>query len=231
MMEKMKNDILLEKFVKDKQDSKIEYLVYNRLPIIIRDQLTNNIDLDHLVTILEDILPREFTNDLDSIIILDSKIFDQREVNAFYHDRKLYVSNKQDNLDDLLDDILHEYAHALEAKYSDLLYSDQQIKDEFMLKRSRLSRAIGYQGFDINAYDFNNIEYNKEFDNFLYKDVSYELIDNLTNHGLFISPYAATSLREYFAVGVEEYLLGNKEELKAISPALFFKIEEFFGTR
>jgi len=44
--------------------------------------------------------------------------------------------------------------------------------------------------------------------------------------GLFVSPYAATSLREYFAIGFEEYHLKDRVYLKKISPKLYFKIEE-----
>jgi len=44
--------------------------------------------------------------------------------------------------------------------------------------------------------------------------------------GLFYSPYAATSLREYFANGFENYFLKNKIYLKKISLNLYNKIEE-----
>jgi hypothetical protein len=43
--------------------------------------------------------------------------------------------------------------------------------------------------------------------------------------GLFPSPYAATSVREYFARGFEEYTMSNKKELKQSCPVLYNKIE------
>ena len=42
--------------------------------------------------------------------------------------------------------------------------------------------------------------------------------------GLFVSPYAATSLREYYASGFEDYYLNNGKVIKKISPALYEKI-------
>ena len=59
---------------------------------------------------------------------------------------------------------------------------------------------------------------------FLYADVGYPLLTSLTM-GLFISPYAATSLREYFARGFEEYYIGDRKYLTNISPVLYNKIE------
>jgi hypothetical protein len=44
--------------------------------------------------------------------------------------------------------------------------------------------------------------------------------------GLFYSPYASTSLREYFANGFEAYFLGQREYLPKIGQHLFIKLEE-----
>ena len=67
-------------------------------------------------------------------------------------------------------------------------------------------------------------EYVDELDNFLYDQIGYDKIIPLTV-GLFTSPYSVTSLREYFANGFEEYLSGEKDYLKEISPSLYNKIE------
>jgi len=48
---------------------------------------------------------------------------------------------------------------------------------------------------------------------------------------LFYSPYAITSLREYWANGFENYLLGDRERLKDLSPILFRKVEEIISER
>jgi len=44
--------------------------------------------------------------------------------------------------------------------------------------------------------------------------------------GLFSSPYSVTSISEYLANGLEDYLAGDTNYLKEISPALFKKINE-----
>ena len=75
------------------------------------------------------------------------------------------------------------------------------------------------------TYDMRNrfhSEYDKYFDQYLYKEVGYEKLVSLTM-GLFASPYAATSLREYFANGFEAYFIGDRKGLQNISPVLYNK--------
>jgi hypothetical protein len=68
-------------------------------------------------------------------------------------------------------------------------------------------------------------QYNPHLDQFFVKTVGYPLLTTLVN-GIFNSPYAATSLREYFARGFEEFVMGDRHYLRKISPVLYSKIEE-----
>jgi hypothetical protein len=47
----------------------------------------------------------------------------------------------------------------------------------------------------------------------------------MTN-GLFISPYAATSLREYFANAFEEFFVNDMKPVKDLTPSIYKKIIE-----
>ena len=47
--------------------------------------------------------------------------------------------------------------------------------------------------------------------------------------GLFVSPYGATSIQEYFANGFEKYYLDNPRRVRDISPILYRKIEEIIN--
>ena len=79
-------------------------------------------------------------------------------------------------------------------------------------------------GYKIPPSYFLNVEYNKEFDELLYKKIGYAKLGEMLM-GLFISPYAPTSLREYFATGFTEfYMDSNHNYLKKLSPALYDKI-------
>ena len=70
-------------------------------------------------------------------------------------------------------------------------------------------------------------EYDYEFDEFLLKDIGYDKLSSIVS-GLFISPYAPTSLREYFATGFTEFYLNPNEHtfLKQLTPALYNKLEK-----
>jgi hypothetical protein len=49
--------------------------------------------------------------------------------------------------------------------------------------------------------------------------------------GLFLSPYGATSLREYFSNAFEGYFLNDeKEYVKKISPAVYNKLDKLFNS-
>ena len=81
-------------------------------------------------------------------------------------------------------------------------------------------------GYDIEKINFSKTTFDKKLDNYLLNVVGYEKFENLTNYGLFLNPYAATSIREYFATGFEEYILGDANELQRISPCLYKKIKD-----
>ena len=80
------------------------------------------------------------------------------------------------------------------------------------------------EGFDVSMEMALDPDYFREFDEFLYKEVGYPVLTTLTM-GLFYSPYAITSLREYFANGFENYFEGGAQEVKEISPVLYNKID------
>ena len=67
--------------------------------------------------------------------------------------------------------------------------------------------------------------YSEEVDLFLHKDVTYRVLWEMIP-GLFPSPYAATSVREYYARGFEEYFMGERKALKDICPILYSKLQQ-----
>ena len=59
-------------------------------------------------------------------------------------------------------------------------------------------------------------------------EVGYPTLLSLTM-GLFVSPYGATSIQEYFANGFEKYFLDNPLTVRDMSPVLYRKIEEIIN--
>lgn len=189
------------------------------------DPLPNGINLDHILKAVEKNFPSHYFKGVKGIKINHLKDFDEREVNALYRDGYLHITNQQDNHQDILDDIVHEFAHHLETIHLEKIYGDESIKKEFLKKRKQLEYEIRSEGYWTDEFDFSDVMFSTAFDNFLYKRVGKNMLKMVTS-GLFIRPYAAVSLREYFATGFEAYYLGKQDSLKKISPFLYLKIDE-----
>ena len=68
-----------------------------------------------------------------------------------------------------------------------------------------------------------NIEYDRELDKMFYIDIGYDLLRTIT-FNIFYSPYASTSLREYFANSFEAFYMKEQiPRLKKISPVAYAK--------
>jgi hypothetical protein len=148
-----------------------------------------------------------------------------REVNAIYEDGAIHVTNEQDSEMDMIDDLIHEIAHSNEKRFQEVIYGDGKLETEFLAKRKALKSLLSRQElkYKIPIHFGVDPTYNKVIDDFLYKDVGYGVLWQMVP-GIFPSPYAVTSLREYFARGFEEYFMGSPNELKNLCPILYSKM-------
>jgi len=201
-----------------------EYKLYN-INIYVKDKFTNPVNVQEIIDMLKVNLPEVMFEEIDAIYIGNFEMLISHDLNALYSDGAIYVSNVQDNEQDLIDDIVHEIGHALESKYSYIIYGDGKLEQEFISKRVRLYTTLKDMGYEPNQELFLNSEYNKELDLYLYKEVGYDTINIIcANSGFFTSAYATTSIREYYASGFEYYFLDERKYLKQICPRLHEKI-------
>jgi hypothetical protein len=193
--------------------------------VYFKDKLANNqVDVEAIVAKVEGTIPEHLRSEVEMIIVGWFQEFEDREINAFYKDGTLCISHLQDDNEDMYDDIIHEISHSIEAPFGYEIYGDNKLKDEFLRKRKYLHDILWQLGYKAPMEFFENTEYDEEFDMFLYKTIGYDKLVNLIQ-GLFISPYAATSLREYFATGFTDfYMDSNHKFLQKISPALYKKL-------
>jgi len=212
-----------------KKNSREKYIYGNKL-VYIKDQLPYGFDIDYVLETVEKLIPKTFFENIDSVYIGKFKNLEDDDLpfNAKYKDNALYITNEQDSENDMMDDIVHEVAHAVEERFEDQLYSDFAIENEFKGKRNTLYHLLDQEGFEPSSDRFDNVEYDKYFDHYLYNVVEYPTLNTLAT-GLFYSPYAVTSLREYFANGFENYFLRDQNYLKKVSPRLYDKIVELLN--
>jgi hypothetical protein len=201
-----------------------QHILFDEIQVIIKDDFVEPINLVYVLKVIEAKIPRSFFRDLDVIYIGDFPQLKAKNVESAYMNGAIFVSNYILDDDVLLKSIVHEVAHNLESVYAADVYGDSVISDEFQNKRASLRKTLEAYKLFCDPRLYFQSEYSKTFDDFLYKTVGYDRLSQITTK-LFISPYAATSLREYFANGVEHYFLDeNPKYLNIISPKLYKKI-------
>ena len=204
-----------------------EHRFYSDKLVYLKDQLPFEFDLKYVLETIEDLIPPHLVENVDVVYVGKFKALshDGLPFNAKYKDGAIYVTNDQENENDMLDDIVHEIAHAVEERYNDQIYADMELENEFVGKRQRLYHDLEQEGYEPSKAQLDNVSYDKSFDYYLYNIVGYPTLTSLTS-GLFYSPYAITSLNEYFANGFENYFLRDRDYLKKLSPILYNKISE-----
>ena len=212
-------------YIFEKTNNTPRHFRFGGIEVIEHDPISPDFDINFLLKTIENHFPSHYFNDLKALNIIHLDEFDSRNVNAVYRDNQFYITNRQDDINDLLDDIVHEFAHHLEVLFPEEIYSDKRLITEFLTKRKELEFELRTEGYWTDKYDFSNLKFDQSFDDFLYKRVGRNMLRMVTS-GLFIRPYAAVSLREYFATGFEAYYLGQAETLQKISPILYDKINK-----
>ena len=217
-------DYIIESSGEARKNSRERHIYGDKL-VFLKDQLPYSFDLQYVLDTIEKLIPKILFENIDAIYVGSFRDLDSGDTpfNAKYKDGALYVTNDQENENDMVDDIVHEVAHAVEEQYNESIYSDNQLKREFLSKRNSLYVILQQEGYEPDPDKFNNTEYDKYFDYYLYNIVEYPTLESFIV-GLFYSPYAATSINEYFATGFENYFLRDVNYLKSISPVLYNKI-------
>ena len=214
----------MREYIEEKIKNTTRHFKFGNIAVY-QDTENNSTDYSPIFKTLEKSFPSHYFRDLRGVEIAHRKEFDDRNISALYKDDWLYLSDQQDGLEDLLDDLVHEMAHHIETTNSDLIYSDGDIKKEFLSKRKRLESELNAEGYWTDEYNFSDVQYNREMDNFLYKRVGPNMLRMATAND-FVRPYGSVSLREYFATGFEAYYLGKKDLLFKLCPVLYNKIDE-----
>ena len=218
----MATDYIIQK-LKKLNNKNLDFYTSTGLHVYFQHPV-ENINVEKVINRVENILPAHLLDEVEMIIFGWFKEFEERSINAFYKDNALYISHLQQDENDLFDDIIHEVSHSIEEAYGYYIYADEKLKEEFLRKREYLHNILWKAGYRAPKSFFTNIEYEKEFDMFLYEKIGYDKLAGLMS-GLFINPYAATSLREYFATAFTDfYMDSNHQFLEKVSPELYKKI-------
>jgi len=205
---------------------KDHYKLYD-IDIFIKDKLPEHINLDFCLKYISKFLPLHTLKGIDIIYIGQFEFLRDRQVNAVYRDGAIYLTNVQDDDFDIINDLIHEISHSVEENYKELIYGDGSLMREFLGKRKKLYYLLKAEGLNPPEELQTKVGFEQSIDDYLYNQVGYRKLWNIVT-GLFLGPYSITSLREYFARGFEEYVLGEKNDLKTFCPFLYHKIETLY---
>lgn len=192
----------------------------------IEQRTENDLEIINSIKYVVNTMPNIFYKNIKYILVGNYDILTKRELDAFYDSNTIYLKAHYENNEKVISDIVHEICHSFEEYNKQYLYDDETIEKEFLSKRETLYRLLQTNNLifrPISKAHFETTQYQLEFDNYLYNTIGYEKISNFTN-GLFISPYAATSLKEYLANAFEHFFVNDIFIVKKISPSIYNKL-------
>jgi len=208
------------------------YMLSGNVPVYILDKLPSSIDLNKIIKELEKNIPFPILNLIEGIYVGDFEELKERNIQAMFKDGVIYLSSFKDmdfaSEELITRNICHELAHALEDSAGYEIYADGKIEKEFNGKKQKLFSLLSHTGYHFAKEVLFEPRLIDQLDNLLYNEIGYDKL-SLIIPNLFISPYSITSIREYFANGVEEYLLGDQGLLKNTNPVLYKKINNLYN--
>tara|TARA_R100000027_G_scaffold5602_1_gene4625 strand:- start:905 stop:1546 length:642 start_codon:yes stop_codon:yes gene_type:complete len=200
---------------------KDEFMI-NGVSVFIKDALPEEVSGEFIFDYISSRIPSYLLKNVEVIYVGKFPEMEERDINAYYDNDAIYVTNEQEDEMDMIEDIIHEISHAVEHYNQELIYDDGALQREFIAKRKRLSSLLS-QKYDVPG-DFNiNFEFDRTIDDFLFRDVGYDILNQISVN-IFPSGYAATSISEYWAKGFEELFIGEKTSLKNMCPVLYRKL-------
>jgi hypothetical protein len=199
-----------------------DHFSLNGISVIIKDKLPDEVDSEFILNYISSRVPFYLTQNIEMIYIGQFPEMKERDINAYFENDAIYVTNEQDDEMDMIEDIIYEISHAVEHYNQEFIYGDGALQREFIGKRKRLSSLLS-QEYEVPS-DFNiNFDFDRTIDDFLFRDVGYDALNQVCVN-IFPSGYAATSVSEYWAKGFEELFIGDKDGVKDMCPVLFKKL-------
>lgn len=194
------------------------------LNVYIKEPVVGNVNIDMCLNFIADRIPNQMISNVDTVVIGNFPFLQKRNAEGIFRGGTIYLTNKQESDHSFIADIVHEIAHSFEEKEN--IQQDQTMISEFLQKRMimyQILSAHNLLGNTVTENDFSNINYSQKFDDYLYKQVGYEKLNNLLG-GLFVSPYASTCLREYFANAFEHFFVNDMFIVKKYATSVYNKL-------
>ena len=220
----------MKNYIKSKNSNKF---FIGRIKVEIKTPIEkiSNAVIKKTITNTLDRIPEHLLRNINTINVGVFEALKSRELQALYKNSNIFLNNEYQDPYDMVDDLVHEVAHSVEEIYYKEIYEDKIVKKEFLEKRKQLWQTLKDKGIELELLSFLNHKYDEKFDLMIYKKIGYPVLATLASN-IFYSPYAATSLSEYFANGFEAFFMKEDiKRLKKVSPKLYIKIINLLDTK
>jgi hypothetical protein len=229
----MEDDIIIENFNMHDFNKK-EWYIYNKILIYIKNNLKLSINMNYVIEIIENIIPKHiFNNNIDTIFIGEFQELKNKNLDVIYKEKSIYISNtKQYTNESLIYCILLGVGYSLLYSQKDYLFKDNIIQIEFLKKRVQLSNILKYY------VEKGILEYEKLISIDYYRmleSVVVHLLESLPRdknilnalNEIYITNFGMFSIENYVIDGYVE-LLYTKDlsKFKRVYPELFLKLDK-----
>ena len=156
----------LSKYIGESSQKIREYSLFKTIPVMIQDPLPDGFDISVVLSKIEDTIPASFMYMVDCVYVGQFDVFTVRQVNAVYENGAIYVTNHQDDEEDMIDDLFHEISHSIEEMAEEYIYGDNLLRREYLVKKERLYDILREHVKEVEQWrkSFFTTEFNKDFD-------------------------------------------------------------------
>jgi hypothetical protein len=221
-------EYIAESSKKAKEGKKV-FKLFGHILVQLESNLPHGVDIEAVLVSVKERLPKHLLDDVDAIYIGNFKMLNDRSVDSMFVDGSILIKSNHESNEALFDTMMHEFAHAIEVKEKDYIYGSGDIVNEFISKRKLVYHTIK-DDYEIDKKLFLDPNFNQVLDTFFADEIGYSNLGVITSN-IFMSPYAITSVREYFANGFEHYFIDGIESLEKISPILASKIKKILSSK
>lgn len=190
----------------------------------LKSPLPQNINPEELKKNIFSKLPGGLFKDINNIFIGDFEYLKNRGATAISYQNSIFLTDAQDNIEDLVNDIAHELGHSLEKKFFHNIHKNNDLKREFLSKKKLAISILKSMGFGFSPEHTCSPEYDKEIDDLLTNKIGLHNIEKEFAN-LVTTPYSLVSLSEYFSEGLECFLLYDRFSLAKMCPVLYNVID------
>ena len=191
--------------------------------VYVKNKLPSNIKIPELKKEIESTIPHQLFIGIRGIFIGDFEYLETRGATAISYNDSIFLTNKQESVDDIVDDIAHEIGHFIEKKFFFNIHKNQSLEKEFLSKKKYSLALLKRTGANVDLFDINT-SHDEEVDNIITNHIGLHNLEKILS-GVLVTPYSMVSLSEYFCEGLEYYLLNDRFFLAKICPVLYNVID------